>query len=67
MGRWVDLVAPNAVRTRSSRITIPGPMPKYGQHTKSGLTSLGYDEGEIDAMIERGVAGLGWSARYLPE
>ena len=67
MGRWVDLVAPNAVRTRSSRITIPGPMPKYGQHTRSVLTRLGFDKSAIDAMIESGVAGLGWSDKYLPE
>ena len=67
MGRWVDLVAPNAVRTRSSRITIPGPMPKYGRHTRSVLMKLGYEERTIDAMIENGSAGLGWSDSYLPE
>jgi crotonobetainyl-CoA:carnitine CoA-transferase CaiB-like acyl-CoA transferase len=67
MGRWCDLVAPNAVRTRSGRITIPGPMPKYGQHTKEILRRVGYDAAEIDAMIESGAAGPGWSEKYLPE
>ena len=28
MGRWCDLVAPNAVRPANGKITIPGPMPK---------------------------------------
>ena len=67
MGRWVDLVAPNAVRTRTGRVTIPGPMPKYGQHTRSVLTRLGFDQHAIDTMIETGVAGLAWSDDYLPE
>jgi crotonobetainyl-CoA:carnitine CoA-transferase CaiB-like acyl-CoA transferase len=67
MGRWCDLVAPNAVRTRSGEITIPGPMPKYGQHTKEILQRIGYGAAAIDAMIESGAAGLSWSEKYLPE
>ena len=67
MGRWCDLVAPNAVRPRAGRITIPGPAPKYGQHTRQILRRIGYGEGEIDAMIRSGAAGEAWSAKYLPE
>lgn len=67
MGRWCDLVAPNAVRTQSSRIAIPGPMPKYGQHTKAILESIGYSDSEITAMLETGAAGESWSEKYLPE
>ncbi|WP_421981189.1 CoA transferase [Roseibium sp.] len=67
MGRWVDLVAPNAVRPERAEITIPGPAPKYGTHTREILAGLGFDDEEIDALIATGHAGELWSERYLPE
>lgn len=67
MGRWCDLVAPNAVRPVQGEITIPGPMPKYGQHTKPILKRLGYDDETINQMVAEGSAGLSWSEKYLPE
>lgn len=67
MGRWVDLVAPNAVRPQRARITIPGPAPKPGSHTRKILSELGYTEQEITAMLVNGTAGGSWSSKYLPE
>ncbi|MFY0310429.1 CoA transferase [Leisingera sp. D0M16] len=67
MGRWCDLVAPNAVRPQAGRIAIPGPAPKYGEHTRAILARLGYSTEETDAMIARGAAGESWSEKYLPE
>ncbi|WP_299901841.1 CoA transferase [uncultured Ruegeria sp.] len=67
MGRWCDLVAPNAVRPESARIVIPGPMPKYGADTRSILRSVGYADEDIDAMISAGSAAESWSEKYLPE
>ncbi|MGA1373043.1 MAG: CoA transferase [Pseudomonadales bacterium] len=67
MGRWVDLVAPHAVRPERGRITIPGPMPKYGRHTREVLGRLGFSEGAISAMISSGAASEFWSEKYLPE
>ncbi|MCB4457059.1 CoA transferase [Leisingera sp. McT4-56] len=67
MGRWCDLVAPNAVRPQAGRIAIPGPMPKYGQHTRAILERLGYSEAEAAAMAASGAAGDSWSEKYLPE
>jgi crotonobetainyl-CoA:carnitine CoA-transferase CaiB-like acyl-CoA transferase len=67
MGRWCDLVAPNAVRSQSARITIPGPMPKYGQHTRDILARLGYSDDQLKRMISSGAAGESWSEKYLPE
>ncbi|MBY6139141.1 CoA transferase [Leisingera daeponensis] len=67
MGRWCDLVAPNAVRPQAGRITIPGSAPKYGAHTRAILARLGYSAGETEAMIASGAAGERWSEKYLPE
>lgn len=67
MGRWVDLVAPNAVRPAKANICIPGPAPKYGRHTREILAALGYDESAIQAMIDSGAAAESWSEKYLPE
>ena len=67
MGRWVDLVAPNAVRPDRAEVTVPGPAPKYGQQTREVLSRLGYSADEIEALIASGAAGESWSSRYLPE
>ena len=67
MQRWVDLVAPNAVRPRKAPIRVPGPMPKYGADTRSILQQLGLDDVRIDRMIASGEAGEKWSNKYLPE
>lgn len=67
MGRWCDLVAPNAVRPARAAITIPGPAPKYGKDTRSILAHLGFSGGQITSMIETGAAGDSWSSKYLPE
>lgn len=66
MGRWVDLVAPNAVRSQTSTLHIPGPMPKYGQHTQEVLHELGYSKAAIQAMLSDNSAGTSWSASYFP-
>ncbi|MEO6301114.1 MAG: CoA transferase [Paracoccaceae bacterium] len=67
MGRWVDLVAPNAVRPQIAPITIPRHAPKYGAHTRSILSGIGYKADQIDAMIAARDAGNSWSTNYLPE
>ena len=67
MGRWCDLVAPNAVRPEQAAIRIPGPMQKYGAATRAVLGGLGYSTDKIDAMIDSGAAGESWSDKYLPE
>ncbi|MEX0346745.1 MAG: CoA transferase [Rhizobiaceae bacterium] len=67
MGRWVDLVAPNAVRPQKANISIPGPAPKYGADTRAILERHGYQPGEIEALIDSGAAGQSWSRNYLPE
>lgn len=67
MGRWVDLVAPNAVRPDRAAITTPGHAPKPGAQTRAILSRIGLTEDEIAAMIDEGTAATGWSTKYLPE
>jgi crotonobetainyl-CoA:carnitine CoA-transferase CaiB-like acyl-CoA transferase len=67
MGRWVDLVAPNAVRPDRAPILIPGPTPKYGAHTRTVLSRFGFSISQSDMMIAAGAAGESWSRKYLPE
>jgi crotonobetainyl-CoA:carnitine CoA-transferase CaiB-like acyl-CoA transferase len=67
MGRWVDLVAPNAIRPERADITIPGPAPKPGAQTRKILSKIGLTEAEIGSMIDEGSASEGWSDKYLPE
>ena len=67
MGRWVDLAAPNAVRPRRAPVVMPGPMPKYGAHTRKALERIGLTPAEIDAMFAEGSAADSWSKNYLPE
>ena len=67
MGRWCDLVAPNAVRPERGAITIPGPMPKYGSDTRRVLGEIGFSRDQIGDMIASGAASDSWSEKYLPE
>ncbi|MDZ7842905.1 MAG: CoA transferase [Gammaproteobacteria bacterium] len=67
MGRWVDLVAPNAVRPAKGTIVIPDPAPKYGEHTERVLKRLGFDDDAVQRLSALGVVAGRWSERYLPE
>lgn len=67
MGRWVDLVAPNAIRPKRAKITVPGPMQKYGASTREILTRLGYDTDTINSLFDKAIASEGWSDKFLPE
>jgi crotonobetainyl-CoA:carnitine CoA-transferase CaiB-like acyl-CoA transferase len=66
-GRSVDIVAPNAIRPQSSRITIPFPARKYGSDSRDLLAEFGYSADEIEDLIDQGVVAESWSEDYLPE
>lgn len=67
MGRWVDLVPPIAIRPVAGIITIPGPMPKYGEQTLAILNRLGYSDSDIATMLENNSVGTHWSEQFLPD
>ena len=66
-GHVVDDVAPTGIRPQHMLVKAPSPAPKFGAQTRELLAELGYDNEEIEAMIEEGVAGENWSEQYLPE
>lgn len=67
MGRWVDLVAPNAVRPKRAEIVVPDAAPKYGAHSVQILKRLGYGAEEIENLLANGIVAECWSEKYLPE
>lgn len=66
-GYAVNVIAPNAIRPKHSKILLPDPMPKYGAHTREILQDLGQSIEEIESLIARGVVATGWSKKYLPD
>ena len=52
----VKVVAP-AVKMSATPATIDRPAPLVGQHTREILREMGMPEGDIDSLLESGVAG----------
>lgn len=67
MGRWVDLVAPNAVRPDRASIVIPGDAPQYGADSRRVLEELGLAPAQVERLIGDGVVAERWSEKYLPD
>ncbi|MDA9918934.1 CoA transferase [Porticoccaceae bacterium] len=55
-----------AIRPTCARIDAVGPTEAHGQSTREILAAVGYTDVQIDAMLERGIAGLAWGKTYLP-
>lgn len=68
LGRWVDLAAPNAIRTHRMRLQMPSPAPRFGEHTHEVLATLGYSGDQIAELSKAGVLADRWTpkATYLP-
>lgn len=68
LGRWVDMAAPNAIRTSRMRLQMPGPAPRFGEHTHEVLAALGYTGDQIAELSTAGVVTDRWTpkATYLP-
>ncbi|MCV6576652.1 MAG: CoA transferase [Cohaesibacter sp.] len=66
-GRLVDLVAPNAIRPRFASVTIPGPMPPPGAHSRELLKEFGRDDETIQTMMTKTILAERWCEKYLPE
>ncbi|QPC91750.1 CoA transferase [Mesorhizobium sp. INR15] len=66
-GHVVTQLDPFAVRPSRGKVRALAPAEKYGASTRAVLASVGYDDAEIDRMLDSGAASASWSAAYLPD
>ena len=66
-GRWVDLVAPNAIRPQEARIRMPGHAPKPGAQSRQILREIGLPDDEVDGLVADRLVAEAWSEKFLPE
>ncbi len=55
-----------SIRPTEASITAFRPTERFGHSTRSVLADMGYSETEVESMIERKIAGLGWGKEFLP-
>ncbi|RVU31005.1 CoA transferase [Neptunomonas marina] len=55
-----------SIRPTEARIKAVAPTERFGHSTREVLREVGYSDNEIDDMIERKIAGLGWGKEFLP-
>ncbi len=65
-GHCLTRVDHYAIRPVRSAIAAIPPTERHGHSTRHILASVGYSETQIDAMIARNIASLGWCAEHLP-
>lgn len=65
-GHTVTQLDPYAVRPVRGRVSALAPAEKYGASTRGVMRELGYDDAEIEAMLEAGAISESWSREYLP-
>ncbi|WP_148863876.1 CoA transferase [Marinobacter fonticola] len=65
-GHTITQVDHYSIRPTESSIRAFKPTERFGHSTRDVLSSVGYSATEIDAMIERSIAGLGWGKEFLP-
>lgn len=46
--------------------TSTPPSSSWGHSTRDVLAEMGYSETEVDSMIDRNIASLGWAKEFLP-
>lgn len=55
-----------AIRPTHARIDAISSTEAHGHSTKEILSAVGYGEAQIESMVARGIAGLGWGKTFLP-
>ncbi|MCK2148093.1 CoA transferase [Marinobacter alexandrii] len=65
-GHIVTQVDHYSIRPTEAAIRAFRPTERFGHSTRRVLSNVGYTETEIDSMIERKIAGLGWGKEFLP-
>lgn len=65
-GHCITQVDHYAIRPSEAQVRAFRPTERFGHSTREVLSSVGYTPAEIDSMIERKIAGLGWGKEFLP-
>lgn len=65
-GHCITQIDHYAIRPTQAQILAPTPTERFGASTRLILEELGYSTDDIDAMIARKVAGVGWGREFLP-
>jgi len=65
-GHCITQIDHYSIRPSEARIHAVSPTERFGHSTRAILSEAGYGAEEIDSMIDRGVAGLGWGKEFLP-
>jgi crotonobetainyl-CoA:carnitine CoA-transferase CaiB-like acyl-CoA transferase len=65
-GHCVTQLDPFAIRPKIAPIRALTPAEKFGDSTRAVLSTIGYNNAGISAMVERKTIGDSWSAEYLP-
>lgn len=65
-GHRVTLIDHYSIRPQEAPIYALRSTEAFGTSTRQVLEGVGYDAGEVESMIERGIAGTGWGREFLP-
>ncbi|NVK27939.1 MAG: CoA transferase [Flavobacteriia bacterium] len=65
-GHCLTQVDPYAIRPVEAKIKAVTPTEKFGTSTVDVLQGLGYEEDDINVMLEKRIAATGWGREFLP-
>ena len=65
-GHCITQIDQYAIRPTEANIKAVTPTEAFGHSTREILAELDYTKDEIDSLLERKVAGLGWGKEFLP-
>nr|AHK13953.1 acyl-CoA transferases/carnitine dehydratase [Pseudomonas sp. A9] len=65
-GHGVTQIDPLAIRPQESRVRAPSLPERWGHSTREVLADAGYTEEQVQALIDRNIASLGWAKEFLP-
>ncbi len=65
-GHRITQIDQYAIRPSEATITAVASTERFGNSTRAILSGAGYSDAEIESMIERKIAGLGWGKEFLP-
>lgn len=65
-GHRVTLIDHYSIRPKEAAIKALPSTEAFGASTREVLAQVDYSDAEIESMIERDIAGLGWGREFLP-